>query len=491
LNRTVSCSLAAALLALLIIFTGTACTVPLAPGYRILKESRQVKFVQGPVPELQIRGNFTLENTGNGDLKFIDIVFPEDRAFGRKNLRVHIAGRDAALSQLPEEYQQGSPNTLRIALDPPWTRREKRELVIEYSLSSPEDAGSRITLGDSSFHLGYRGWFPILQPPRHALAPFPKRPDKTIVAIRLPDNYLVLSRGTPAGRKKDGGEIEHRFLLRQNDLAPYVVAGRYAVSSPNQKSSSGMFWTLQPLKDDPAPAEARITALWATLQTEFGPLDKNIRAPHIVESPELRAHLDGEGGAAAAFFPGGALVNSQALALGVGSDVFLEMVAHALAHNWFGEELYFSSLAALGLSEGLPDYATVVIDEARAGESARRQRILKFLREYDEARKQGAESPLGVTTMGDPPLQGRIARAKAPLFLVALEDSYGEATVRAGLKNLLNTLRGQEVGYDEVRSALEQSTGKNLAEPFRVWLYDKGIPQDFRARYENAIESRP
>jgi hypothetical protein len=491
LNRTPSRSNTFAILAFTFVLSGATCTVPLAPGYRILKESRQVEFVPGQVPELQIRGNFFLENTGNSDLGFIDITFPDERAFGRKNLRVQIAGHHAALSPLPEEYQQGSPNTLRIALASPWTRKEKRELVIEYSLSSPEDSGSRITLGDSSFHLGYRGWFPVLQPPRHALAPFPKRPDKTIVTVGLPDNFLVLSRGTPAGRKKDGGDIEHRFLLRQADLAPYVVAGRYVAPPSNQKSDSRMFWTLQPLKDDPAPAEARIAALWATLQTEFGSLDKNIRAPHIVESPELRAHLDDEGGAAAAFFPGGALVNSQALALGVSGDEFLELVAHALAHNWFGEQLYFSAFALLGLSEGLPDYATIVIDEARGGELARRQRILKFLREYDEARKQGAESPLGVTTMGDSPLQRRIARAKAPLFLVALEDSYGEAPIRAGLKNLVSILRGQEVGYDEVRSALEQSTGKNLAEPFRVWLYDKGIPQDFRARYENAIETRP
>ncbi len=444
-----------------------------------------MKFIPGKPSELQIRANFTLDNNGNGDLTFIDAVFPDEKAFGRKNLRAQVSGRDAQLSNLPEEYQFGSPNTLRIPLDHPWTRHERRELVIEYSLSSPADSGSRITLGDANFHLANRGWFPVLQPPKHALSPFPKRPDKTIVTISLPNNFLVLSRGKPAGRKEAAGEIEHRFLLRQADLAPFVVAGRYSVSPSN------MFWTLQPLKDNPAPAEARINALWTAMQTDFGPLDKNISAPHIVESPELRTHFDDEEAAAAASFPGGALVNSQALALGVSSDAFLEIVAHALAHNWFGEELYFASEAALGLGEGLPDYATIVIDEARAGESARRQRILKFLREYNEACKQAVESPLGVTKMTDPPPQRRIARSKAPLLFIALEDSYGEAPIREGLKNLVTLLRGQEASYDEVRAALEQSTGKNLAEPFRTWLYDKGIPQDFRARYESAPESHP
>lgn len=417
-------------------------------------------------------------------MKFIDVVFPGEKGFGRKNLRVQVGSHDALISKLPEEYQHDSPDALRIALDPSWVQKEKRELVIEYSLSSPEDSGSRITLGDSNFHLGFRGWFPVLQPPKHVLSPFPKRPDKTMVTIHVPDNFLVLSRGTPQGHKRAGSETDHRFLLHKEDLAPYVVAGHYAESSSNHKTNSAVFWTLQPLKDDPVSVQDRITALWTTLQTEFGPLDKNIRAPHIVESHELRAHF-AEEQAAAAPFPGGALVNSDALALGIGSDAFLELVAHALARNWFGEELYPASEAALGMGEGLPDYATIVIDEARAGATARSRRILKFLGNYDEARKQGAESPLGVTTMMDPPGQRRIALAKAPLFFIALEDSFGQAAVRAGLKNLLSLLRGQEVGYDDLRSALEQSTGKNLADPFRVWLYGKGIPEGFRARYEN------
>jgi aminopeptidase N len=47
-------------------------------------------------------------------------------------------------------------------------------------------------------------------------------------------------------------------------------------------------------------------------------------------------------------------------------------------------------------------------------------------------------------------------------------------------------LRGEEAGYDDLRAALEHTTGKNLAENFHVWLEGKGIPEDFRAKYEAA-----
>jgi aminopeptidase N len=47
------------------------------------------------------------------------------------------------------------------------------------------------------------------------------------------------------------------------------------------------------------------------------------------------------------------------------------------------------------------------------------------------------------------------------------------------------------VGYNEIRSAIEQESGKDLAEFFRRWLYELGIPKGFSAKYQAANESRP
>ncbi|MGD1212291.1 MAG: M1 family aminopeptidase [Candidatus Acidiferrales bacterium] len=485
MNRTPPRSLALVLLPVLLFLCAFSCAVPLAPGYRVLKESREVRFVAGQPPELHIRGRFKLENTGNSDLAFVDANFPDEKAFGRKDLRVEVDGREIVPANLPAEYRHEQPNnTLRIPLDPPWARKRTLELVIEYNLASPQDPGSRITLGENDFHLGSRGWFAVLQPPKHLLSPFPRRPSVTPYLVRVPSDFLVLARGTPRGRKKDGGEMEYRFALRQDDLPPYVVAGRYVVSPSDRNSKSAAFWTLQPLKDDPGPAAEEIAKAWNILETDFGPLDGNIAAPHVVESPELREHFPGDTGPAAAAFPGGVLVNPAALALGINSDRFREITAHTLAHNWFGDEMYPSPDAALGMGEGLPEYATIVIDEALNGASARRDRIMKYLREYDEARKSAEEKPLGVTILNDAAEQRRIALAKAPLFFVALEDACGEAPMRSGLRQTLTLLRGQEASYDSLLSALEQSSGKNLGELFRIWLNGKGIPADFRDRYQ-------
>lgn len=486
MNRTGLRPLVAGLFALPLLLFASACGVPLAPGYRIVKETREVRFVPGQSAKLEIHSRFTLQNSGMANLPFLDIAFPEEKAFGRKNLSVQLDGRETSLAKLPEEYQPDHPNTLRIVFDSPWTRGQTRELAIEYELSSPEDSGSRIAIGQNDFHLGSRGWAALPQPPSHFLAPYPKRPDKMVYSVRVPSDFVVLARGKIAGRKREGNETEVRFRLRAQDLAPFVVGGHYVETVFHRGPGTVVFWTLHPLKGDSGSTPERIAGAWSTLQSDFGPLDANNRVPHVVECPELGGHIAGESGPAAASFPGGAFVNEEALALGVESDAFVERVTHALAHNWFGDAMYPSGASALAMGEGLPEYATIVIDEARNGAEARRRRISDYLHRYEEAAGQAAETPLGVTMLTDPPGPRDIALAKAPLMYAALEDRCGEAPVRSGLKQLVALLRGQEVGFDDMRSAIEQTCGKDLGEFFRVWLYTKGIPADFRARYESS-----
>jgi hypothetical protein len=468
----------------------SGCAVPLAPGYKIAKESGEIRFAPGSPATIEVRARFTLQNSGSAPLPFIDLNVPTEKSFGVGRLHVELDGHEAILSQLPEEYRSVQPDTIRIHFDPPWTRGESRELDIEYSLNSPEDSGSHITIGDHSFHLGSRGWAALPQPPHHLFAPDPRRPDKVDYFVRVPSNFLVLARGRMTSRKRAGQETECRFQLRKDDLAPYIVAGRYIETVLHPRTGTVTFWTMQPLQSDPGSAPERIALAWDRLQSDFGPLDANIRSFHVVESPTLRSPVDGESGPAAESFPGGVLVNEEALAQGIASDAFIKTVLHALAHNWFGGQIYPTGAAGIAMSVGLPEYATLVIDEAIGGPEARERRVRDYLTRYRDAIRLTEEKPLGVTTLSGPREQRAVALAKAPLMYVALEDFCGEAPVRNGLKNLVTLLRGQEVGFDDMRSAVEATCGKDLGQFFRAWLYGNGLPSDFLRRYEAGHNGR-
>jgi hypothetical protein len=474
------------------LFSATSCVVPLAPQYQIVTQTFEVRFVAGANPEIKLHNVYTLQNTGNADLSFIDVVFPAATIYGRSNLSVESDGRALIPVDLPLEYQQDSPGALRLQFGSRWAQKEKRDLTIDYSFSPPSAGGQQFSLGPQTFHLGARGWLPVFLPPNHILAATPTRPEKLSYTVRVPSDFAVLARGSTGPRKQEGTDTIYRFDLDKRDLGPYIVAGRYVGTNQSKKSPGAVFWTLNDSPQNSSSQPDPFARAWLVLQKNFGEIDKRSAAPYIIESPSLEADVNSPGGAGLAAFPGGVLINPAGLDLRADNQAFTRTVERSLARTWFDDALQPAPFAAVAIGDGLPNYATIVIDEAAGGPSARRARIMEFLNSYDEARGKlkVPEKSVVATVPGDSPEQRRIAEAKAPLLFAVLEDTCGATPVRAGLAQVIQLLRGKEVSVNDVRAAIEYTTTKNLAETFRVWLYNPGIPSDFRARYAGAGENR-
>jgi len=304
-----------------------------------------------------------------------------------------------------------------------------------------------------------------------------------LYSVRVPADFALLASGRRRGAKKYGDEIEYHYEVGSADLGAFAVGGRFARWPASDGGNSVAFWTNEPLTGNPKKSAEQIQNIWKAFAGDFGVFDARIRQPRIIESAAVRYDLLGEAGPAAVSFPGGALVNPAAFVLGIDSDRFLEIVSEALASSWFDEEVRPSAEAAIGMGDGLPEYASIVADEARNGPLARRQRIYEYLRRYDAAVKLANETPIAATTAASPLPQRRIALAKAPLFYIEMEDACGDKQVRDGLAHMVRSMRRQEVDYNILRSVLEESTGRDLGKIFREWLEQKGIPQNFRARY--------
>jgi hypothetical protein len=466
-----------------VILCSSGCVVSLAPAYRVTKESDKIEFLSGQTPGLHLIASYTLENYGASVLPFIDVAAPNATRYGIKNLVIKVDGHAVTAPPASEGAREGQATKFRVPFDPGWNPKQRRDVVIEYTFSAPEESETRVGVAETSFYLISPGWLPVLQAPNHALSSLPAGPDRSIYSVQIPADFLVLSSGKPRGRKKNQGMVEYRFELRKGDLEPYIVAGRYVATSSKQRQGGASFWTVDPLKEDPTVAEQQIASAANILQKNFGPLGKSDLVVHSVESSRPRAAGSNE--PMATPFPDGVLVNSQAITLGINSPNFSKLVARGLAHSWFPDKNP-SPDSLIGIDEGLPEYADIVVDEAVEGQTIRRQLVLKLLKEYRDACKEAVEKPLISTALQDSIEQRRIALAKAPLFFIALEDAYGEEPVRQALTQIRSLLRGQEVGYRDIRAALENVTNKDLAPMFRTWVYNLGIPAEFQEKYQDA-----
>ncbi len=463
-----------------------ACAVPLGPGYRIEREQLEVRYVAAAPAHLHIRASYRLKNVGTRELASIEAALPDERVFGRQNLRAHVEGREVSL--LPAREARSSA---AIPFDPPWPQKQRRSMILEYDLAPALPGQAAIAVNEGSLHIRDAAAFPLLRAPEGAFAKGGEQLHEIRLVVQVPADFHVFASGHEQGSRRRERETERRFRIAERGGELFVVAGRYQVEQARGSRDAVIFWTLEPL---PAggieTAAARLSATRETFSTAFGPLWKKPPPVRVVETPARLTRRAGSGEAAGVALPAGALLNRQAFALGIASEAFMDLAEHELAHTWFGQAIEPRPRAAPSLGEGLAEYAVVVAAEARGGEEARRSRAALLLRWFDESRKQAADKPLLRLEPSDPFEQRVFGYSKGALFFLALEDQYGKENVRRALAHMVRGLRGSRFGFAALRSALEQETKQELGDFFRLWLDHTGIPEEARARYEEKIEPK-
>lgn len=460
--------------------------MPLGPGYTIAQQQIEVRYVAAPAPHLAVRATYRLLNTGNQPLASIEVFFGEGTFPGRQNLRATVDARETLL----EPAAGRGPGAFRIPLDSAWPQKQKRELTLAYELLANPAKPSRLALGPDAFYLA-SGWHPVLQSPKGTFAKGGAAPKKWELTVIVPAGFRVHSSGRARGERHQSAGIAHRFEQRQGDLEPFVVAGQYQEKRVRKGEIPVVFWSLQPLPTDQVErAGQRIAATVRAFEAAFGPRDKNRRPVWIVECPGGNAGLDGERQEAIHFLqkrctplPEAVLMPARAFRVGIADDRSLSDAEHGLAHTWFG---YLSAPlpeTALLFPEALADYAVAVAGDGGEKSESRTTRIKTLLQRYDRDPSSGKEGRLSALTETDPPSQLSLGKAKAKLFLFALEDLCGRGKLNRGLARMIHARRNEHWGLEDFRSALEAETSQNLADFFRLWLNLPGIPDDFRARY--------
>jgi hypothetical protein len=216
----------------------------------------------------------------------------------------------------------------------------------------------------------------------------------------------------------------------------------------------------------------------------FGPVARNHSPIHVVEtSAELARIVVETPNISAASFPEGVLFDHRAVALGLATDPVLDLADYELARTWFGWHVRPRPEADLLLGRGMALFATVLAAEARGGPSLRQQEIVRLITTYDGLGPAADEKPGFGPPLGYSREELTAKSYKGALFLVSLENIAGKDKFYRAVRRLLTDMAGQEIGSDELRSAVEAEAGRNLAGVFHAWLDHPGLPAEFRERY--------
>jgi len=158
------------------------------------------------------------------------------------------------------------------------------------------------------------------------------------------------------------------------------------------------------------------------------------------------------------------------------------LVAHELAHQWFGDQVTCATWSDLWLNEGFATYLSYLAFYHLKPEDESREELISI---RNRAMRENSGSVFVADTLDEARLfSGRLTYAKGALLLRMLQWKLGDVAFFNGVRNYLTDPKlsyGSAYTSDLIRH-LEASSNQNLSEFFADWFYGEGYP-NFTVRW--------
>jgi aminopeptidase N len=152
------------------------------------------------------------------------------------------------------------------------------------------------------------------------------------------------------------------------------------------------------------------------------------------------------------------------------------LLAHEIAHQWFGNMATEKTFAHLWLSEGFATYMTILYMGSKYGKDTAIA-MLKEDREQVIAFGRSNKQPVVNETHDYMSLLNPNSYQKGGWILHMLRSDLGDSIFWKSIRKYYSTYGGKIAGSDDLRKVFEEVSGKNLETFFQQWLYRAGIPQ--------------
>lgn len=154
------------------------------------------------------------------------------------------------------------------------------------------------------------------------------------------------------------------------------------------------------------------------------------------------------------------------------------LVAHELAHQWFGDLVTCRDWQHIWLNEGFATYCESLYWEASRGKDEFHYYVLQTADDYlEEAASRYVRPVVSKTYKHPDELFDRHTYEKAGTVLHMLRHKVGDAHFRRALETYLQRFAGGVAETDDLRRIFELETGKSLQQFFDQWIYREGHPE--------------
>jgi aminopeptidase N len=148
------------------------------------------------------------------------------------------------------------------------------------------------------------------------------------------------------------------------------------------------------------------------------------------------------------------------------------VVAHELAHQFWGNLVTASTWRDFWLNEGIATFMTAAYKEHRYGPDAYRAELDGARRRLARAREMGWDRPLAFAgPYPSLPVRRAVQYSKGALFMDHLRQLLGEDAFWRGLRTYTRRHAGGTVTSADFQRAMERASGRDLSAAFREWVF--------------------
>jgi aminopeptidase N len=159
------------------------------------------------------------------------------------------------------------------------------------------------------------------------------------------------------------------------------------------------------------------------------------------------------------------------------------VVAHELVHQWHGDMIAVRDWSHTWLKESFATYFAAAWMQHDQGEDEFRTELLADLRSYLEADKRGRRPIVyNVYRKNGNELFDRHVYEKGSLTLHMLRQILGEEPFWRAIQTYTQRNQWREAITADLERAVEEATGRSMAQFFEQWHYKAGHPE-FQVRY--------
>ncbi|MDO5980330.1 M1 family metallopeptidase [Flavivirga spongiicola] len=157
---------------------------------------------------------------------------------------------------------------------------------------------------------------------------------------------------------------------------------------------------------------------------------------------------------------------------------YVNVNAHELAHQWFGDLVTETSGTHHWLQEGFATYYALLAEREVFGDNYYYWRLYEYAQELLEQHKARQS-----TALLDPKSSSTTFYKKGAWVLHILREKVGDEAFKTAVKNYLNKNQFKNVETDDFINEIEQASGQDLDTFVDVWLETK------KFHYDAALES--